>query len=517
MASLPARPNLDHLRREARNLLRAAQGGDSGAAGRISAVSERLTLTAAQLAVAREYGFASWARLKTEVEARTTDLARQAEEFCEASIRDWTGRAARMLAATPELAGYSLATAVVLGDAARVRAEIERDPGLATRPDARSGWTPLHAVCASRWIRLDPARADGLLAVARLLLDAGADLQARVGQWSPLRCAVAGEANPMITRLLLERGAVPADHDLYLAGFGDDDHQCLRLLLEHAPDVRAIARQALAAPVSTNDLEGARLLLEAGADPRRYLNDDGDQVPAVYAAVRAGRPAELVELLLAHGAEPDAPGPDGRSPHALATGQGRTDLAELLLRYGAADDATEIDRFLSACQRANRAEVQRQVARDPGLPGRLTAEQRGEAIVHAAEAGQTAAVGLMLDLGFPVGAHGGDWGGTALHVAAYSGSADTVRLLIDRGADLEARDTNWESTPLHWAAIGSRERPASGPGPDWVATVRALIEAGASVDGITLSVDEPKQPSADVAELLRARGVPDASQAQDTT
>ena len=28
-------------------------------------------------------------------------LAQQAEAFCEASIRDWTGRAARMLEATP--------------------------------------------------------------------------------------------------------------------------------------------------------------------------------------------------------------------------------------------------------------------------------------------------------------------------------------------------------------------------------------------------------------------------------
>jgi ankyrin repeat protein len=511
MATLPAQPSLDHLRRQARTLLRAAQAGDTGAAERIGAVSQRLTLAAAQLAVAREYGFASWARLKTEVEARTTDLARRAEEFCEASIRDWTGRAARMLAAARELAGYSFATAVILGDADRVRREIERDPALATRPDARSGFTPLHAVCASRWIRLDPARADGMLAVARLLLDAGADLHGRAGQWTPLRCAVAGAANPMIARLLLERGAVPADHDLYLAGFGGDARQCLRLLLSHAPDVPAIARQALAAPVSTNDLEGVRLLLEAGADPRRYLDDNGEPTSAVYAAVSAGCSAELVELLLAHGADPDAPGPDGRSPLALATGQGRTDMAALLGRYGATDDSTEIDRFLSACQRADRAEVERQLASDPGLLGRLTAAQQGDAIVHAAEAGQTAAVALMLDVGFPVEARGGDGGGTALHVAAYSGSADTVRLLIDRGADLEARDTNWDSIPLDWAAVGSGERPANNPSPDWVATVRALIEAGSSIDGIALSPDEPKQPSDDVAELLRARGVPDTT------
>ena len=175
MADLPARPSLDHLRREARDLLRAAQSGDAAAADRIRAVSAAPTLASAQLAVAREYGFASWARLKTAVQARTTDLARQADVFCEASIRDWTGRAVRMLAATPELADYNFATAVILGDADRVRAEIARDPGLATRVDTRTGWTALHAACASNWHRLDPARAGGLLAVVRLLLDAGAD------------------------------------------------------------------------------------------------------------------------------------------------------------------------------------------------------------------------------------------------------------------------------------------------------------------------------------------------------
>ena len=53
-----------------------------------------------------------------EGDVMTADLAHQAEAFCEASIRDWTGRAARMLEATPEIAGYSFATAVILGDAA---------------------------------------------------------------------------------------------------------------------------------------------------------------------------------------------------------------------------------------------------------------------------------------------------------------------------------------------------------------------------------------------------------------
>ena len=383
MADLPARPSPDHLRREARDLLRAAQAGDPAAAGRIRAVSAAQTLAAAQLALAREYGFASWARLKAEVEARTTDLAWQAEVFCEASIGDGTGRAARMLAARPELAGYNLATAVILGDAARVRAELARDPGLATRVDARSGWTPLHAACASRWHAFDPARAGGLLAVARLLLDAGADPGGRApgrpgrgGGWTPLRCAVAGAANPQIVGLLLERGAVPDDHDLYLARFGGDDRQSLRLLLRHAVDVAGLAEQALAAPVSLGDTEGVRLLLDAGADPRRYAADDAEPASAAYEAVRSGGPDELLDLLLSHGADPGRPGRDGRSPYTLAIAMGRADLAEVLRRHGAAADAADADRFLAACQRADRAAAADQLARDPGLAGGLARSSR---------------------------------------------------------------------------------------------------------------------------------------------
>ncbi len=508
MADLPARPSLDHLRREARDLLRAAQSGDTAAADRIRAVSAAPTLASAQLAVAREYGFASWARLKTGVEARTTDLARQADVFCEASIRDWTGRAVRMLAATPELAGYNVATAVILGDADRVRAEIARDPGLATRVDARTGWTALHAACASNWHRLDPARAGGLLAVVRIILDAGADPNDQTGGprggWTPLRCAVAGSANPPVVALLLERGAGPDDDDLYLAGFGGDDHQSLRLLLGRATDVAGIAQKALAAPLSLHDTEGVRLLLEAGADPRRYADDDGSPASAAYEAVRSGCSAELVELLLAHGADPDRPGPDGRSPYTLAILQGRADVADLLRRHGAVDDSTGTDRFLAACQHADQAAVTGQLALDPGLPARLSEAQQAAALIRAAETGNLAALTLMLDLGFGVGAHGGENGGTALHAAAYAGSAGAVRLLLDRGADVDARDETWDSHPLVWAAIGSSEQRNLNPHPDWAGTVQTLLEAGANAADVTLSPDGDHQPSPEVTALLRA-------------
>jgi len=83
-----------------------------------------------------------------------------------------------------------------------------------------------------------------------------------------------------------------------------------------------------------------------------------------------------------------------------------------------------------------------------------------------------------------------------------------VRVLLARGADIEARDRVFDATPLAWAAVGSGERPSSAPDPDWEGVVRALLDAGASTDGIVLEAGEVSQPTPEVATLLRERGVP---------
>jgi len=85
MADLPERADIDQLRRRARELLRAAVAGEPEALARIRAVSERQTLAAAQLAVAREHGFRSWPALRSEAEKR-----RQAADT---QLREGAGRA----------------------------------------------------------------------------------------------------------------------------------------------------------------------------------------------------------------------------------------------------------------------------------------------------------------------------------------------------------------------------------------------------------------------------------------
>src|SRR5713101_8949927 len=75
---LPARPSLEQLRKQAKELLRDYHAGKTAAAERFRGISPRLadtsqtkdvTLADAQFVLAREYGFESWGKLKQHLEA----------------------------------------------------------------------------------------------------------------------------------------------------------------------------------------------------------------------------------------------------------------------------------------------------------------------------------------------------------------------------------------------------------------------------------------------------------------
>ena len=480
MSVLPEHPDVDQARRRAKELLRGARAGDARSLARLAAVSAPLTLAGAQLTLAREFGQPSWPALVREIEARNVSIPENVVRFLRASLNLQIGAAARMLHEDPALADSGFPAAVVLGDADRVQAELRRDPGAATRIDLVSGWSALHLACASRF-HLDPTRARGLAEVTRLLLDAGADLDGKsTGRrcWRPLECAVtssnSSRNNEPIIRLLLDRGAPVRPETLLASLYAAGGTWCLQLLTEHATGEPELFTDALAEAVAGADLDAVTILLAAGANP-------------------------------------ELPGPDGRSVRRRALTAGVAATVELV--GGAGDDP--VDRLLEAIVTGDGATARGLVDADPTLVGRVEPADQA-ALVAAAERGNAVSVRLMLELGLPIETRRegiDDDGATALHAAAYAGAAETVEVLLAAGADLTAHDTRWNAQPLEWALVGSGESPELATAPDWVATVTLLLDAGAPTEELTFGDGGPKQPSTAVIELLRSRGIAGKKQA----
>ncbi len=161
---LPPRPNLDQLKRQAKELLHAGKAP---------------TLHDAQTMLAREYGFKSWNALHDQVEALTLEFDAALAEFFEAATDGRRDRAERMLGLYPRIANANLHTALILGDAPAVDARLEKDPSLATKPGGPRGWEPIHYVCYTTMAHDSPARREGLAAIARRLIALGADPNTR--------------------------------------------------------------------------------------------------------------------------------------------------------------------------------------------------------------------------------------------------------------------------------------------------------------------------------------------------
>ena len=74
---LPAQPNLEHLKNEAKQRLKALRAGNPS-----------VKLAEAQLTLARDYGFASWRQLKAHVEKASADRPHRANVFHAAMAGD---------------------------------------------------------------------------------------------------------------------------------------------------------------------------------------------------------------------------------------------------------------------------------------------------------------------------------------------------------------------------------------------------------------------------------------------
>lgn len=109
--TLPAAPNREHLKKQAKDLLAALRANDSVAYARVLAhlpdlfhttpdtKAPGLRLSQAQLVIAREYGFASWPRLSRHV----TQTAAPSSETAGMNDADWE----TVLSAEPAFAGLS--------------------------------------------------------------------------------------------------------------------------------------------------------------------------------------------------------------------------------------------------------------------------------------------------------------------------------------------------------------------------------------------------------------------------
>lgn len=220
------------------------------------------------------------------------------------------------------------------------------------RADA-DGNTPLHhaALCA------EPA-------VAAILIDAQAPLEARNREQATPLAVAAAAANWPVLRFLVAHGAHPDAAMPVAAGITEDDPEGVRILLKHKGHANALdglGRSALLHAARENHVEITRVLLDANADAAladRYGSTPlmeaaragaadviallAEKNPDVNASDQHGRTALMlacqspratvacVRALLELGADPRQRGGDGRNAIDQASAAGRWDLVALL-------------------------------------------------------------------------------------------------------------------------------------------------------------------------------------------
>jgi ankyrin repeat protein/catechol 2,3-dioxygenase-like lactoylglutathione lyase family enzyme len=299
-AQLPERPSLDYLKRIARTRLRELRRADAHA-----------RLADALLAVAREHGFASWRALKAEVERRQHAGA---SAFVDACIRGDRDEAQRLVRLDPALARASV-------------------------PDApHPGWTPLHA-----------AAQQGRLDIVRLLLEHGADVDARESgdnttalHWAAAR----GEKD--LVQTLLDAGAdvhgLGDVHALDVIGWcayfrapgtaditvlEDERRACLDYLVERG------ARHHIFSAICVGELPLIREVVaqNPSALERRMSRFERGLAPAHFAIER--RRHDILELLIELGADLEATDGSGQTALAFAMLRGDREAVARLQAAGA--------------------------------------------------------------------------------------------------------------------------------------------------------------------------------------
>jgi ankyrin repeat protein len=487
---LPATPSLEMQQKRAKELLRAASAGEPQALARVRALhptppaAGELTLADAQLVIARGYGFESWAAMKRKIQSLTL---KPVERFLQAlHVRDRD----TVRALLEEHADVRAAVNAPIGPFdARPLAIVKTDLGLVdlllsygADLNLKSEWwaggfgllesncTPEEAApLIERGATVDVFAASHLGMFDRVLALVDADpslVRARGGDGrTPLHCARTAE----IARLLLDRGADPDARDV------DHESTAAQHLVRDAPDV-------------------ARLLVERGAWFDIFIAV-GLREPALIARCLTDDPRALDHRTgqglyrVAH---------DGRRAATVhEIGDRRGDIYRWVFDHNVSaldvarklGDAAVVDRLMAAASPAQRllaacAAADADAAHDvlrahPSVVESLTPDGR-RLVADKAYANDSSAVRLMVSLGFDPRVTGPD-AGDALHWAAFHGNAEMAAALLASGAPVGGRDANYSGTPLTWCVYGALHGWHRGTG-DYAATLRLLLAAGERPD-----------------------------------
>ena len=429
---------------------------------------EKFPLTAAQLVVAHEHGFASWARMRRYVQIVTTRAwypnrpapanETMADRFLRLSCLTYgdddaadRASAAALLAEHPDLPRQSLFVASACADAGEVRRHLAQHPAAARVTGGPHDWSPL---LYQAYARHDPGvRLAATLETAQLLLESGADpndgrfwhalptpftvLTGVLGYgerrqpWHPHAIAFA--------HALLESGADPNDGQaIYNRMFGSkDDH--LVLLFEYGlgQDTHGPWHQLLGESIES-PTEMLRSLLGWA-----IIHDQRDRVA----------------LLAQHGVDVVSPFTEPRSPRRgtpveVALVNGHRELADQLRALGAGPPRLRAEDAFVAAVLAGDAEAVEQTS--PKVVDAVRRKRTG-LVTWAAAEGAPNAVELLVWAGFDVNALGrsdipsNDAWHTALHAAAENGNLVLAQKLLELGADPGIADRHYKSTPLGWA------------------------------------------------------------------
>lgn len=188
---------------------------------------------------------------------------------------------------------------------------LDTKPSLLEVTDRR-GMNLLHLACSA------PGSAVGLV---DFLLDRGMEIETPVGRdaCTPLFFAVARARNPALVKLLIERGAKPANAPgggLFAAGWWDDTEN-LELLLRAGAQVDVVVGVTpFLASWCWRRFEAAKFLAFHGADVN-YQDQKGKT--ALHHGVEKEFEPALLTWLVQHGASPDIDDHQGVSPRLKAS------------------------------------------------------------------------------------------------------------------------------------------------------------------------------------------------------